>query len=167
MTGPILDATLQNLGRARLLVQELDESVYANDGVGPYYSSIGAHIRHICDVFRCVLAGLEGGTADLTDRIRGTDAESVPAEGLAYLERVMTDLEQARAVDAGTLLDVVDDLGGGRVSTPYTLGAALCQAHSHAIHHYACIGYLLHLQGVAIPEQGFGLNPTTPLTQPG
>ena len=70
-------------------------------------------------------------------------------------------------MDAGTLLDVVDDLGGGRVSTPYTLGAALCQAHSHAIHHYACIGYLLHLQGVAIPEQGFGLNPTTPLTQPG
>jgi len=166
MTGPILDATLDNLRRGSAVLRELEPSVYAHDGIGPYYSSIGSHVRHICDVFRCVLTGLQTGTADLTDRVRGTAAESDIDAGLTYLNETLVALEAARDVDAGTLLDVRDDLGLGPVTTPYTLGAALCQAHSHAIHHYACIGYLLSLQGVEMPGGGFGLNPTTPVQQP-
>ena len=57
---------------------------------------------------------------------------------------------------------MVDDLGQGQVTVEYTLGSALCQAHSHAIHHFACIGYVLEQLEVNIPDSRFGYNPTTP-----
>jgi len=36
----------------------------------------------------------------------------------------------------------------------------------HVIHHYACIGYLLHIYGIELPNKVFGYNPTTPINQP-
>lgn len=164
MTGPIVDAVVLNLRRAEELVRDLDPAAYANTGIAPYYSSIGAHVRHILDIFSCVTNGLESDTVDLTDRRRGTPEESDPGLALAYLERVIGQLQTLRDLPQGLPVRVTDDLGLGVVSTPYTLGAALCQAHSHAIHHFACIGYLLSLQGLPLPADGFGLNPTTPIT---
>lgn len=162
MTGRIIDAAVMNLRRAEDLVRTLDPEVYAHAELPPYYSSIGAHLRHILDIFTQVAQGTTSGKVDLTDRCRGTPEESDPQLGLAYLARVVEMLEALRDVPREQPLTVIDDLGQGPVSTPYLLGAALCQAHSHAIHHFACIGHLLSLQGLALPEDGFGLNPTTP-----
>ena len=61
-----------------------------------------------------------------------------------------------------TIIEVSDDLGQGIVISPYTLAAALCQAHSHSIHHFACIGYMLESLGEKTTDPRFGYNPTTP-----
>ncbi len=50
-------------------------------------------------------------------------------------------------------------LGIEEVST--TLGAILMQAQSHAIHHYASVGYVIHQLGICLPDNEFGFNPTT------
>jgi hypothetical protein len=57
---------------------------------------------------------------------------------------------------------VRDDLGLGMVTANYTLAAALIQAHSHAIHHFASIGYIISQLGISLPDGDFGYNPTTP-----
>jgi hypothetical protein len=163
MTGRIIDAVTGNLRRLEDLVRNLDQEVYANEGIAPYYSSIGAHVRHILDIFARVADGVETGTVDLTDRRRGTPEEREPERGLTYLATTQRRLEALRTAPQDRPVTVTDDLGQGPVATPYTLGAALCQAHSHAIHHFACIGYLLNLQGLPLPTEGFGVNPTTPL----
>jgi len=162
MTKDITDAAILNLVRAERLIRLLDARAYSNAGAGPYYSSVGGHLRHVLDIFACVISGVESRVIDLTDRRRGTDAETKPEAGLEYLGSVMRGLAALGQIDHSTPVTLVDDLGLGRVEVPSTLGAGLSQAHSHAIHHFACIGYILHLQGIALPDGGFGYNPTTP-----
>jgi len=165
-TIEMVDSAICNLERARTLIGLLDAHSYSNSDAGPYYSSIGGHLRHVLDVFACIIQGMDSGTVDLTERRRGTTAETDPQAGLEYLNSVIRDLSQLESTDPSTPVVVVDDLGSGKTEIPSTVGAALCQAHSHAIHHFACIGYLLHLQGIALPDGRFGYNPTTPLSPP-
>jgi len=164
MTGRIIDAAVANLNHLGDMVRSIDTPTYANATIAPYYSGIGSHIRHILDIFACVHQGLPDRTIDFTDRGRDTPEERDRELGLAYLERIIVALDELREVEAATPVTVIDDLGQGKLPVAFTLGAALVQAHSHAIHHYACIGYLLSLQGVPLPGECFGLNPTTPLT---
>lgn len=164
MSQAIIDATVANLNKTFTLIQCLDQETFTNRDCGPYYSSVGDHLRHILDIFNAILNGLAEGQVDLTDRVRGTELESNPALAVAYLQRIVHDLEGLRDFDPATPITVIDDLGLGKIAVPSTLGGGLSQAHSHAIHHYASIGYLLELQGKKIPEAAFGYNPTTPRT---
>ena len=59
-------------------------------------------------------------------------------------------------------ITVSDDLGLGKISVNSTLAAVLLQAQSHAIHHYASVGYIIYQLGVELPDSDFGFNPTTP-----
>ena len=162
MNHDIVDTTIPNLKRAERLIQLLDQRSYSNSTIGPYYSSIGGHLRHVLDIFACIIRGVDSRRIDLTDRKRGTNAEMDPEDGLKYLNSVIQELSGLKGIDPSTPVTVIDDLGYGRMEVPSTLGAGLCQAHSHAIHHFACIGYLLHLQGLELPDNRFGYNPTTP-----
>ena len=166
MSKCIVDASIANLERAERLIRQLDDHAYTNRSTGPYFSSIGSHVRHILDIFACVIHGAESGVVDLTDRKRGTEAETDREKGIEYVQAVIRDLGGFVDADPATPVRVLDDLGLGKQEIPSTLGAGLCQAHSHAIHHYACIGYLLHLQGLPLPDLAFGYNPTTPILTP-
>ncbi|PCK09890.1 MAG: hypothetical protein COA42_01120 [Alteromonadaceae bacterium] len=164
MAENIISAAVNNLNRVELLINSLDKEAYADASSGPYYSSVGGHIRHVLDIFTCTLAGFDTGIVDLTKRERGTSAETEPAEGLKYLENVKAGLNELKTFDMAHKVTVVDDIGGGfgKEEVASTIGAALCQAHSHATHHFACIGYLLYSKGITIPDAGFGYNPSTP-----
>ena len=166
MNDELVDAATLNLERAERLIELLDQPSYSNSNAGPYYSSIGGHLRHVLDIFACIIRDVESRVVDLTDRRRGAIAETEPQEALKYLNSVIQGLSGLTEVDPSTTVTIVDDLGFGKTKIPSTLGAALCQAHSHAIHHFACIGYLLHLQGIELPDRRFGYNPTTPPTTP-
>lgn len=155
---PILD----NLQRGETLLSHLEQAQFSDKSVGPYYSSIGGHFRHILDVFACIFIGLDDGLIDLTARERNELVETNTGSALTYLERTVNQLKTLENLSPTTLLAVVDDLGQGQVTVEYTLGSALCQAHSHAIHHFACIGYVLEQLEVNIPDSRFGYNPTTP-----
>ena len=66
---------LKNLERVENLIRLLDSRSFSNTNTGPYYSSVGGHLRHILDVFACIVRGADSGVVDLTDRRRGTLAE--------------------------------------------------------------------------------------------
>jgi hypothetical protein len=131
----IIDAAIANLKRAERLISLLDDHSYANAKTGPYFSSIGSHIRHILDIFACVIHGAESGVVDLTDRRRGTAAESVREKGLEYVQSVVRGLARLAQTDPATPIRMLDDLGLGKKEIPSTLGAGLA----------------------------FGFNPTTPV----
>ncbi len=162
MSHDIIDPAIRNLERIEHLIRLLDKHSYSNSNTGPYYSSIGGHLRHVLDIFACIIRGVDSGIVDLTDRRRGTRVETDPDAALDYLGSVIQDLAGLKETDPSTPVTIIDDLGSGKIKIPSTLGSGLCQAHSHAIHHFACIGYLLHLQGFELPDKGFGYNPTTP-----
>lgn len=158
----MITAIVQNLNRGVNLLNSLSDQEYANNSTAPYYSSIGIHMRHILDVFQCIFDGIDKGQIDLSARQRNEVAETKVAVGIAYFERIISLLEEVCEEDLNKLIEVKDDLGLGMITANYTLAAALIQAHSHAIHHFASIGYIISQMGINLPDGDFGYNPTTP-----
>lgn len=158
----MIPAIIQNLNRGVNLLNSINDEQYANNSTAPYYSSIGIHMRHILDVFDCIFKGMEAKQIDLTARERNELAETKVAMGLAYFDQIMSQLKEIQLGDLDDMVEVKDDLGLGMVTANYTLAAALIQAHSHAIHHFASIGYIISQMGINLPDGDFGYNPTTP-----
>lgn len=158
----MIDAIEKNLQRGITLLNAISDEQYSNTKIAPYYSSIGGHMRHILDVFSCVFDGLETRTINLTARNRNEMAEKFTKEGIAYFNKVIKQLRSLQPADFNTMVRVSDDLGLGIIEMNYTLGSVLIQAHSHAIHHFASLGYVIHQLGIELPDTDFGYNPTTP-----
>ena len=158
----MIPAIIQNLNRGVNLLNTIDDVRYRDNSTAPYYSSIGVHMRHVLDVFDCILRGLESGMIDLSDRKRNEMAETHVDMGLDYFKEIKTRLLELENEDLDQVVKVRDDLGLGMVTANYTLAAALIQAHSHAIHHFASIGYIISQLGISLPDGDFGFNPTTP-----
>lgn len=160
----MIDAIENNLNRGIKLLNTITDNDYNDTSVKPYNSSIGVHIRHILDVFDCVFCGLDSKQINLVARKRNELAEQKAAIGLTYFDDIIKKLRSLNNSDLDMVVEVSDDLGLGVVTTKYTLASILAQAHSHAIHHFASIGYIISQLGIELPDADFGYNPTTPKT---
>jgi uncharacterized damage-inducible protein DinB len=158
----MFDAIENNLRVGMEWVRSLNDEQYCDTSVEPYHSSIGGHIRHVLDIFDCIFSGLDAGHVNLAARNRNVSVETDRQIALEYFEEVLRQLQALRSVDLNQLVEVCDDLGCGEVTCNYTLAAALVQAHSHAIHHFASLGYIISSLGLELPNADFGYNPTTP-----
>ena len=158
----MIEVIESNLEKGVHLLNTISEEQYKNSTVQPYNSSIGTHIRHVMDMFDCVFDGLESGEIDLTARKRNKDAEEILSIGKEYIRTTISKILALESKQLKRLVYVTDDLGSGKIRAEYTLSAILIQAHSHAIHHYASIGYIINQLGIELPDDTFGFNPTTP-----
>ncbi len=158
----MISAITNNLQRGVKLLNAISENQYIDKSVAPYYSSIGIHMRHILDVFDCILSGLESKQIDLSSRKRNELVEIKLNMGLAYFDEIIVQLEDLKEENFDILVQVKDDLGLGFITANYTLASILIQAHSHAIHHFASIGYIIAQLNINLPDIDFGYNPTTP-----
>lgn len=161
----MIKAIVHNLNRGVNLLNSIDDNQYSDISIAPYNSSIGGHIRHILDIFDCIFDGLKTGEVNLAARKRNELAEQKTAFGLNYIQQTIEKLNSLEHVDLDQIVAVKDNLGLGEIIQNYTLGSALIQAHSHAIHHFASLGYLIHQLGINLPDNDFGYNPTTPREQ--
>ncbi len=161
----VISSINYNLSSAVDLLNAIDSTTYLNSSVGPYYSSIGSHIRHTLDFFDCIINGLDSNNIDLTarkrDEILSTDKESA----IHHIYKLQETLLSYIDTNTDYLIHVTDNLGQGKVTVNYTLESILAHANSHAVHHYATIGYILNRLGIEIKIPGFGYNPTTPISK--
>jgi len=158
----MISAITHNLQRGIKLLNAIDDKQYGDNSIAPYHSSIGIHMRHILDVFDCIFSGLESRKVDLSARKRNELAETKVDFGLMYFEEIIKKLEKLESENLNIVVEVKDDLGLGVVTANYTLASALIQAHSHAIHYFASIDYVISQVGINLPDSDFGYNPTTP-----
>ncbi|MCI2227763.1 DinB family protein [Polaribacter sp. MSW13] len=158
----MIDAIEKNLERGIKLLKTISDEEYADKSVAPYFSSIGCHIRHVLDVFTCVFNGLESKSVDLSIRERNELAQTKTVNGILYFNKVISQLREINEVDFTATVQISDDLGLGKFTANYSLAAALMQAQSHALHHFATIGYIIYQLGIELPDADFGFNPTTP-----
>ncbi len=165
MRVEVIQAINNNLQQLALLINVLDTKTYLDVSVGPYYSSIGSHSRHILDFFNCIIDGLDENKIDLTSRKReeiiSTNKEAALIR-IAEIQKILIDFAD---INTDYLVHVTDNLGQGNVTVSYTLESILAHANSHAVHHYATIGYMLYALNVEHSIAGFGYNPTTPIVQ--
>lgn len=158
----MIDAIEKNLLRGIKLLSSITDQQYSNCSIPPYYSSIGNNMRHVLDIFACIFNGLENNSIDFSDRKRNELAQQKTAFGIAYFNDIIAKLNEINTADFNKIIPVTDDLGTGMITANYTLGSALIQAHSHAIHHFASIGFIINQLGIELPDADFGYNPTTP-----
>jgi uncharacterized damage-inducible protein DinB len=161
----MIEAIEKNLERGIQLLQNISDEDYQNTSIAPYYSSIGTHVRHILDVFDCIFEGLSKKDINLINRKRNNLAENFTKNGIYYFDEIITKLKLLKESDFDEIVKVTDDLGLGIITANYTLGGILIQAHSHAIHHFASVGYVISQLGIDFPDNDFGFNPTTPRTK--
>ena len=158
----IIQSSIHTLSKSKSLLSVLSNQDLCNISIPPYYSCIGSHVRHILDFYDCILEGYSQGYIDLTNRARDTRIHEDCDYAFKNVERVISMLKQLSEINPNTRINVADDLGLGKITIEYTLGAVLAQANSHAIHHYAIINYILESLKISINDDTFGYNPTTP-----
>lgn len=158
----MIEAIEKNLLRGVTLMKCISDEEYSNTTIAPYYSSIGSHMRHILDVFDCIFEGIDSNNINLINRKRNELAENYTAHGMSYMTSTIEKLKKLNPNDFDKIVNVTDDLGLGVISANYTLIGILIQAHSHAIHHFASVGYVISQLGIQLPDDDFGFNPTTP-----
>ncbi|MBU3010090.1 DinB family protein [Polaribacter vadi] len=158
----MIAAIEENLQRGIKLLSTISDDEYSNNTIPPYFSSIGCHMRHILDVFTCVFNGFSDRIIDLTLRERNESIELYTTSGIAYFNSILKKIKNISEKDLITEVTVIDDLGKGKVSSRSTLGAVLMQTQSHAIHHFASVGYIINQLEIELPDSDFGYNPSTP-----
>jgi len=158
----MIDAIEKNLKRGIQLLGYVSDEEYRNTTIAPYYSSIGGHMRHILDVFDCIFEGINSGSINLINRERSQLVENFTEKGINYFEETIEKLQQFENEDFDQIVNVTDDLGSGIITANYTLAGILIQAHSHAIHHFSSVGYIISQLDIQLPDDDFGFNPTTP-----
>jgi hypothetical protein len=156
----IIGSTINTLRKTNILLDELSNEQLSNCSVPPYYSSIGSHIRHILDFYDCILS-IEEDIVDLTNRKRDESVERYAESANIYLESVIERIKDI-PLELNKEINVIDDLGMGKIEIKYTFSSLLAQANSHTIHHYAIINYILNGLNLEFKDEQFGLNPTTP-----
>ncbi|WP_103864851.1 DinB family protein [Aquimarina sp. I32.4] len=161
----VISSINHNLNNAIALLKAIDTGTYQNNSVGPYYSSIGSHIRHTLDFFDCIISGLDSNNIDLTARKRDELLATNKEVAIEYIYKLQETLVSYIDVNTGYLIHVTDNMGKGKITVNYTLESILLHANSHAVHHYATIGYILDRLGVRIEIPEFGYNPTTPINK--
>jgi hypothetical protein len=158
----LINSLVDTLYKSKSLLCELNASSYCCKEIGPYYSSVGSHIRHILDFYACIFNGLAHKHVNLTSRERDQRIENDCNCAILRLDGIVDKIKALHSEDLNLLLKVDDDLGNGMVTIEYTLGALLAQANAHTIHHYAIIGYILDRLDIDMNDENFGYNPTTP-----
>jgi len=157
----IIQSTLKTLQKSQYILTNLTDEQLSCTSVSPYYSSIGSHIRHILDFYDCILSKDLSNVIDLTARSRNKSVENCCILATEYLNIITARLKDSN-YDVDDIVIVIDDLGLGKIEMSYTLAAALSQANSHTIHHYAIINYILNGLNIFFEDSDFGYNPTTP-----
>jgi len=165
MNIDIVSAVNHNLNQAISLLNAIGNDSYTNTNVGPYHSSIGSHLRHTLDFFQCIIDGLDANEINLINRKRDESIATDKNIAIAKIQEIQETFIRFLDINTNYLIHVTDDLGQGEVTVTYTLESILAFAHSHAIHHFATIGYILHQLGIEHTIKGFGYNPTTPIKQ--
>ncbi|MEM6795955.1 MAG: DinB family protein, partial [Acidobacteriota bacterium] len=153
---------LHFLDQATDLLEAVDDSRYTSkDSHG--HSSIGSHLRHVLDAYRCFLSGLEDGRVDYDARQREPAIEVSRSAALARIREVRGHLAELNERDRPRLLKVrADAAAWGEVDawTDSTLGRELHFLLSHTVHHFALIA--MTLRGLDFePGKGFGVAPST------
>jgi uncharacterized damage-inducible protein DinB len=119
--------------------------------------SIGAHCRHIIEMFGCLLNDYQTGTVNYDARERNEMIQTVPQVALTVVDGIIDGLNKE---DKFLKLHTIIHDSAGPFDTSYF--RELWFNFDHCIHHEALIRVgLKHLKKEALVDQTFGVSPST------
>jgi uncharacterized damage-inducible protein DinB len=159
----LIASVIETLNQGEALLTELSDENYARKVPVAFNASIGGHFRHCLDHFRSLLDAAASGDLNYDHRERGTLIESDRFAALNAIRGLRDGYQRLDAPLLSRPLAVTCKTSyatsGSQVS-PSTVGREIMYSVAHAVHHYALIGVMGGLMGLAMPP-GFGVAPST------
>jgi uncharacterized damage-inducible protein DinB len=153
----------QLTGQIQGLLDNMDDNLYKKPLEVYNGSSIGQHVRHIFDFYRCLSKGIAGGIIDYADRQRDVNIEVNPSFAANAFEK---ELQYLLTLDEMQFVavrgDYFIDPEASRPEYASSVGRELTFLHDHAIHHLAMIRIGLEQEKPhLIQNKHFGVAPST------
>lgn len=159
--GRLLINCIGLLEEGGLLLERIDDEVYAKTSVLSSRGSVGAHVRHCLDFYRSFLTGLESGRIDYNHRQRDLLIETDRHHAIQGIRQLIAELREMLPTFRIAPILISTEDGSGRDSW---CGSSLVREleflRSHTIHHYSLMAMLLRFEGIE-PGEEFGVAPST------
>lgn len=156
-SGTVIDANRATLQTVQAIVSSLSDTEYTYTSDGQ--SSVGKHVRHILDFYRCFLDGLDAGMIDYDCRRRDVRIESTRRIALTALTRIHRELGAISPGESTLLVySSVDDTGA--ISSTSTSRRELMFLQTHSTHHLSIVATIMRSLGVAV-DDSLGVAPST------
>jgi hypothetical protein len=155
----LLETTRATFQLLRQTLEGLDDAAYALPVQVLSGASIGEHVRHMLDMYLCLLDGMEQGVVCYEKRRRDRLVETSRTAGLSLLRTIEDALEKP---DRTLVLENrfgQEERTGCRIPTSY-LRELACNLE-HTIHHMALIRIGIESRGLATLPPDFGVAPST------
>lgn len=156
-------AAVEALTQGEALLDQLSDETYTRKLPVAFNASVGGHYRHCLDHFRTLLNATMAGDLNYDHRERGTAIETDRTAALRATRELRVGFDLLDSVCLARSLAVTcktNYAAAGPQLATSTVGREIMYAVAHAVHHYALIGIMCGLMGVALPA-GFGVAPST------
>jgi hypothetical protein len=159
----LIQAVIETLAQGEMLLQNIDDATYTRKVAMAFSASVGGHYRHCLDHFRTLLNAAASGDLNYDHRERGTLVEQ---DRFAALNATRELRERYERLDPEVVfrpLAVICRTSYGASESQVvgsTVGREIMYSVAHAVHHYALIGVMAGILGIAMPA-GFGVAPST------
>lgn len=137
------------------LLSELNEHSYSAGLSVLNGNSIGKHVRHILDLYECLIQGTEKGIINYDARKREVKIETSPSVALERLQEIQVKVEN---LDLNKEIQMIQKLGEVEVQLKSQVQRELLYNIEHTVHHLAIIriGIEQSFPQIEIPDN-FGI----------
>ncbi len=151
-----------NLLQIKKLIDRLPNEKYAEPCEKLFDSSIGKHVRHTLEFYKCLFDGLDSGTVNYDGRERDVVLETDTEKAM----ELITDLEcQLKAINSNKGLKIIanyTDKSQADILMTSSFYRELGFCLEHSIHHLAMIKIgLKELNCLNLIDKNFGIAPAT------
>lgn len=152
----LFQSVTHNLLQLSVLLQQMTDEFYTMPVTELGGASVGEHIRHIIELYECLLSRYDEGVVNYDDRKRDKTLQNSKAAASDRIEVV-----SAALLKQNKNLILQQMVGGSIMEFESNYYRELLYNFEHTIHHQALIKVaLINIKDIAISED-FGVAPST------
>jgi hypothetical protein len=159
----LIESVLETLHQGEVLLAGVSDEDYIRKLPAVFNASIGGHYRHCLDHFHSLLEAAASGDLNYDHRERDTLVENDRFAAFNATRELCESYEKMNPIFLSRLLSVTcktSYASGGSQMSSSSVGREIMYSVAHAVHHYALIGVMGGIMGLAMPP-GFGVAPST------
>lgn len=152
----MFNTSTQTIEQLKDILVKLPENCFAKPCESLSKTSIGQHIRHVIELYQCLIKGYDSGVIEYDNRERNKRIEQERGFAIEMLQQIQDNLEKP-----DKLLKTVYLLNGSETIIDSNYNREVMYNLDHNIHHQALIKIgLKEVADLCVPDN-FGVAPST------
>ncbi|MEP0367883.1 MAG: hypothetical protein ABJN36_18705 [Cyclobacteriaceae bacterium] len=151
---------IENLLSIRDLLMKMDQTQYRKPSALLSGSSIGQHVRHILDLYECLISGIKRGVVSYDKRARQHEVEKHPQAAISLINTTIEGLTKLNTNDRIVLEGNFTARDNLIETIETSISREMAYNLEHSIHHQALIKVgLFDLDATELVDESFGVAP--------